>query len=526
MVTGGAPPAFWGRAACFGGGRSFESCCVALDAGAVRLHADIGDNGTARCWPHRQPADADACCGGQVDPPRLRGNYGLKWARQNPWLQGCASLHWDQVLLAVMLGHDFLRHAWSNAYSRDAPTQFLADRMFFWMTSEPSACELGRFFAKMAFLFNLVDGTAMHAATAPALHQSLLLDLPRLEAAFPRSGELFAITGTTSQQIRYVLFGAPTLMPLPTKPFLPPAAFPAQLRRKSSGGDRRGSWSGNRSRRGRILDIGLGGGLNTLVWLLHGFDVVGVEASQALLEHSVRPLLRSYEAVGRLALLHAAVVPATHGEKSVKFVADTQQPEESHVEFQPSSSAGDVAATTCGALLRQFAGDIVYLKCDAQFMDLHCARDIDSADDAPPFASFELPTPLTAAERLQEAQELILHLKSVGYAGFKLCRQGPYHATCHLGARCHGLALNAGYPLIDAWRCWQPEGEHRRCEGQPWTLGLSGLFGDSAVDWLRGEEWASAAEVLSDLIVLRAMQRRFRTKEHFDLHVRHASHRS
>merc|ERR1712182_3843 len=123
-------------------------------------------------------------------------------------------------------------------------------------------------------------------------------------------------------------------------------------------------------------------------------------------------------------------------------------------------------------------------------MGTGCALDID-ASLAPPFASFELPTPMSNASMVAEARMLILHLTAIGYIGFKICRQRPYYSRCW-GTRCH-LAVEGGIgQLADGW------GK----EPQPWTLGLSGPFGKAAVDWRRGEAWRKADDVLGDFWAL------------------------
>lgn len=490
---------FWGAPACFLGSRSYEGCCLSGESGAADVLPARLPNGTSRCWTRSTQGWAEQCC--RTDAV-LRGGFDLPWARKNKWLQGCDVVGWDQALLAAKLHQDFLRAAWDRGRSRDGPQFYLSDKLEALWLSKPEDCQLGMFLVRLALLFLMIDGTELHSASAQRVHAGLLVDLQRIDADFA-SDELFAIVGYTPLQIRYALFGSHSMLPLPSAPFLPLRAFPQRGRYGS---------------RQRVLEIGMGGGLNALVWLLHGFEVVGVEPSLPLLEGSVRPLLAAYEASQWFTVLHAAVVPADHPGGQVLFATHPTMPEESAlVEVQEADAAVMVPAVSCGNLLRRLSGDILYLKCDAQGMDLACARDIDFAV-APPYASFELPIPLHDSQRVEEATALVRHLLSVGYTGFKVVSQRPYHASCHLGARCHSLALEHGMKLHEGWRCRWPQGEHRRCEGQPWTQGLSGPFGDAAVDWRRGEAWATAQTIVSEWEELRVIS--LRLNAHFDLHAR------
>merc|ERR1712224_98704 len=93
----------------------------------------------------------------------------------------------------------------------------------------------------------------------------------------------------------------------------------------------------------------------------------------------------------------------------------------------------------------------------------------------------------------------------------------PYHARCW-GHRCH-LTLpkeeREGDWLADGWHCGFAAGIYR-CDGMPWTLGLSGPFGNAAVDWRSGEKWRPASEILDDLEPLAVLEREW--TDWFDIH--------
>eukprot|EP00746_Dinoflagellata_sp_MGD_P041268 gnl/MRDRNA2_/MRDRNA2_19980_c0_seq1.p1 gnl/MRDRNA2_/MRDRNA2_19980_c0~~gnl/MRDRNA2_/MRDRNA2_19980_c0_seq1.p1 ORF type:complete len:489 (-),score=64.36 gnl/MRDRNA2_/MRDRNA2_19980_c0_seq1:8-1474(-) len=479
---------FWGNPRCFSGNESFEACCL-VNMGAREIFPQ------SSCWP--KGWFWQDCCEGTWYG--LRGRYDLPWVRRNSWLFRCDTLIWDQLLLAAKSEQDFLRTAWDHARTRLDSERYLSDEAFSSiMDHGKDDCPLGQFLMKLAMLMVMPDGTDSSAVEAPLVYNAVIEKLQELADTMD-GAQLFAVTGHTITQIRYVLFGTPSLLRVPSRPFLPPRAFPQRD-----------------GQRGKVLELGMGGGLNALSFLLHGYEVIGVEAHPEMLERSVRPLLGTYESTGWLKLIHAAVAPGLSKNQKATFflhphfekgtaIAGAFEEEVRTQGMKPwEVRPVQVPRTSCQELLKSWGHDIIYLKADTQGMDAACAMDMD-ASLAPPFASFELPDPLSNASMLAEAHMLVAHLSHIGYVGFKICRQRPYYSRCW-GERCH-LAVDGGIgKLVDGWGV----------EPQPWTLGLSGPFGQGAVDWRRGEAWRRVEEVMGDFLFLGAISRRY--NEHFDVH--------
>jgi len=159
-----------------------------------------------------------------------------------------------------------------------------------------------------------------------------------------------------------------------------------------------------------------------------------------------------------------------------------------------------VPGKSCKQLLKEWRGKVLYLKVDVEGVDVACALSLDKSI-APPFASFELPFHYSQET---EARAMIRHLSSIGYTGFKICRQRPYCVRCW-GTRCHKSTNFEDDELNDY-----------RPEVQLESLDLSGPFGPAAVDWRSAEMWRNKDDVLADVSALKLLSSQY--NEHVDLH--------
>merc|ERR1712232_645579 len=100
------------------------------------------------------------------------------------------------------------------------------------------------------------------------------------------------------------------------------------------------------------------------------------------------------------------------------------------------------------------------------------------------------------------AVALLTLLRSMGYTGFKLCRQAIYNSRTVVGV---DQATNETNLLVS---------------GQGLGLGASGPFGEASVDWIAGARWRSASMIVSELAHGGPVWVASTMEEWFDVHAR------
>lgn len=244
-----------------------------------------------------------------------------------------------------------------------------------------------------------------------------------------------------------------------------------------------------------VIDIGMGLGADTRYYLSQGFRVVGVEANPLSVHTAVSdawtaPFLRS----GQLSVLNAAISPPGKGTGSRSFYALPHRPEMSNAEewiTRDGAQRMSVRTIECADLLRVF-GRAVYMKIDIESNSIDCLESLHHAHESrgsssedwarPPLLSLEM-------ESTSNARNFLERLEALGYSSYKVCRQYVYSpAPCEQGA-------------------YGPE-----------VPGCgSGPFGNAAVDYLRGVQWNSIANLQNDMAWATEFEGGL---DWFDLHVR------
>lgn len=162
-----------------------------------------------------------------------------------------------------------------------------------------------------------------------------------------------------------------------------------------------------------VFDIGMYDCADTAYYLEMGNRVIAVEANQELVRRA-RERFRAHIEAGRLTVVNAAIA-ASAGPVELVLSGD---------DLGASSLFGDRIAdrqpigtmTAPGLpvreLLREF-GTPHYLKVDIEGADRLCILNL-TADARPPFLSFEIGA---------DVEELLDHLRSIGYTRFKIMNQ-------------------------------------------------------------------------------------------------------
>jgi FkbM family methyltransferase len=176
-----------------------------------------------------------------------------------------------------------------------------------------------------------------------------------------------------------------------------------------------------------IIDIGMHVGQDTAYYLAKGFNVVAVEANQALVE-AASSVFRTQVDSGRLTIVHAAI--AEHSGWARLAVSDERTIWSSlsgDFILRNENYAGteyhyvDVPARTFADVLTEF-GVPYYLKVDIEGFDMLCVRALREFPDRPRFVSVESSVSLADAPANAAFDELA-ELWTLGYRDFKYVNQ-------------------------------------------------------------------------------------------------------
>ena len=231
-----------------------------------------------------------------------------------------------------------------------------------------------------------------------------------------------------------------------------------------------------------IYDVGFHHGEDTEFYLKKGFKVVAVEAHPALYQAGRQKFAADIES-GRLVLLNVAVAEASGPISFFESDNDVwgsirRDAAERNERLGAHWNELTVEGREFGEILRQF-GIPYYMKVDIEGADLLCLKAMAKLDDRPKYISIEAEVDLLSGIR-----EEIAVLSSLGYARFKIVRQGyvPLQ-SCPFPAR-EGKFIEYKFPY-----------------------GSSGMFGEEAPG-----EWISDDRVVEQYRKIVSIQRLFGAK--------------
>ncbi len=212
-----------------------------------------------------------------------------------------------------------------------------------------------------------------------------------------------------------------------------------------------------------IYDVGFHRGEDTEFYLTKGFKVVAIEAHPALYHAGRQKFAQDIDS-GRLVLLNVAVAE-TSGPISF-FESDNDvwgSIRRDAAKRNERLGAGwreiTVEGRRFGEILLQF-GIPYYMKVDIEGADLLCLKALAEFDDRPQYISIE-----AEVDVLSSIRKEIAALRSLGYAKFKIVRQGHVPLqSCPFPAR-EGQFVEYKFPY-----------------------GSSGMFGEEAPgEWISGD---------------------------------------
>eukprot|EP00927_Polykrikos_kofoidii_P041365 TRINITY_DN35277_c0_g1_i1.p1 TRINITY_DN35277_c0_g1~~TRINITY_DN35277_c0_g1_i1.p1 ORF type:complete len:573 (-),score=90.30 TRINITY_DN35277_c0_g1_i1:44-1762(-) len=419
--------------------------------------------------------------------------------------------------------------------------------------------ELDRFLrhgpVKQAFQSALSTESALFTRTA----RFVLSTLAELERAVGSgnsddlAAEMFTLSSLDPAQVRYIVAFPHMETLVHASPPIYEMAAPQMLAAQENG-----ARSAVR-REALVFDLGMSGGMDSLVYLQHNWRVVAVEANPRLVawaESSLDEYVRS----GQLQIMHAAVTTTKRRVRTeeVEFcmalrieqgkVQDSLGTSGAQRCHDEGGNVAKVRRVTCPALVETF-GVPFYVKVDIEGGEgLDCLEDLSLRPETRPTISsvevqhfLELPTNSTAVvpargplrrkffELMQRhaphvaeipldklskagvrflarvrfvASALTILHDMMGYRRFKLVRQSIYH-------------MRFGMKAWDA-KLWGQSTKGTFAIEQLESQGASGPFGDVAVDWRSGRRWRDAEDIAHDLLTtaLRLEDR----SEWFDIH--------
>jgi FkbM family methyltransferase len=213
-----------------------------------------------------------------------------------------------------------------------------------------------------------------------------------------------------------------------------------------------------------IYDVGFHYGEDTEFYLKKGFKVVAIEAHPALCRAGRQRFAGDIES-GRLVLLNLAVAetsgPITFFESDNDVWGSIRRDAaERNERLGARWSELTVEGREFREILRQF-GVPYYIKVDIEGADLLCLKAMAEFDDRPKYISIE-----AEVDVLSGIREEVAILKSLGYAKFKIVRQGYVpQQSCPFPAR-EGAFVEYKFPY-----------------------GSSGMFGEEAPgEWIGGDQ--------------------------------------
>eukprot|EP00747_Dinoflagellata_sp_TGD_P122482 gnl/TRDRNA2_/TRDRNA2_173639_c0_seq1.p1 gnl/TRDRNA2_/TRDRNA2_173639_c0~~gnl/TRDRNA2_/TRDRNA2_173639_c0_seq1.p1 ORF type:complete len:421 (+),score=44.85 gnl/TRDRNA2_/TRDRNA2_173639_c0_seq1:101-1363(+) len=283
-------------------------------------------------------------------------------------------------------------------------------------------------------------------------------------------GIFFDLFDITPSQISYVFFLLTYSHKLPKRLFPPlqSSDFVKAL------GDGQGSVSLSSAWEAPlVIDVGMGLGADTRYYLFQGFRVVAIEANSrsiqtALADRWTKPFLES----GQLSIVNAAISSASASGMPTAFFSLPERPEQSSGmswTMEAGAEKSSVRSIACADIVHLY-GRAQYMKIDVESNTLDCLESLFRTHmeggrrlALPKLLSLEV-------EGLHVAEAFYGWLVAMGYYSYKVCRQYVYTPMpCELGSY---------------------SDEIPGCG--------SGLFGDAAVDYIRGPVWHDISHLRND----------------------------
>lgn len=188
-----------------------------------------------------------------------------------------------------------------------------------------------------------------------------------------------------------------------------------------------------------IFDIGMYDGADTAYYLESGFRVVAVEANPALIERAREQFAQAI-AASRLTLCNAAIGPTAGSVSLILCGDDLGSSSLLNERLENRHPVGSIEVPTI-SLNDLFAehGVPYYLKVDIEGADRFCILELGPGI-LPQYVSFELGS---------DAEELIQHLRDIGYRSFKIINQVCHRELANTKSlydrAAHGLMRRMGF---------------------------------------------------------------------------------
>ena len=167
----------------------------------------------------------------------------------------------------------------------------------------------------------------------------------------------------------------------------------------------------------KVIDIGIYDGADTAYYLQSGHTVLAIEANPALCAGAAERFARHVQS-GALVILNVAISDRESVELTISgqdLGASSIYAEQVAKRFPLGSCR--VKGRTLPDIIREH-GHANFIKIDIEGADRQCVLSL-TRDIAPQWLSFEAP---------QDISELIWHLKSIGFGGFKAIQQTTFRA--------------------------------------------------------------------------------------------------
>jgi FkbM family methyltransferase len=179
-----------------------------------------------------------------------------------------------------------------------------------------------------------------------------------------------------------------------------------------------------------IIDVGMHTGKDTEFYLKKGYNVVGVEANNALVDQ-VKTRLKDFVKTGKLTICDVAIAEY---EGEIEFYINESHDDwgtirksfaDRNVRFGTKNSLVKVPCTTFAGILKRF-GVPYYLKIDIEGADTLCLHALQDFDDKPKYISLE-----AGLNSFEETFTELSLLWNLGYRQFKIVNQANNpHIRC------------------------------------------------------------------------------------------------
>lgn len=226
-----------------------------------------------------------------------------------------------------------------------------------------------------------------------------------------------------------------------------------------------------------VFDIGIYDGSDTDYYLSKGYKVVGVEANPTLYERAKNNFKENISS-GQLTLLNRAICNNSDEEITLTISGDdlgSSSIFENKISHRNPLGSYKVKGMSIADLIKEY-GIPHYMKIDIEGADRYCVLPLEN-ENSPQYISFEAG---------DDMEELISHLKAIGYKKFKAINQ------CNFNELKNQESLTTRIKRKIIYLLGYKEPNYKKMAGRFFLLGHS----SGPVPWLSDGKWQTADDLL------------------------------